>query len=819
MSRCVSRRSQIALAIFAACSSVSLSWAQTSEPATPAASGVSLDEIVVTATRREERLQDVAVSVTAFTPEKMDAQGLRSIDDLTRLSPGVVFQRDGAGGAGTNYNDEDSDISIRGIDSAAGTSTVGIYLDDTPIQTRHLGFGSVNPFPALTDLDRVEVLRGPQGTLFGAGSEGGTIRFITPQPGLTHDTGYARAEVATTKNGAPSYETSAALGGPIIDDVLGFRVSASLRRDGGYVDRVSYTRANSDPLTPPTFNGDIERNANWQQTESFRAALKWVINDAISITPSVYHQELHINDTGAIWSNLSNPSAGVFRNGNARTDPSTDPLWLSAIKVDSNLGFAQLTSNTAYYSRNQHSISDFTQFLREIFLGNSYPAPGDAASVFYNNTQKNFYQEVRLTSADPTARLSWNGGVFYARLNENAASLGFDPTLDAETGGELCARIACPNGLFLSDLTNRIIDKQVAAFGELSFKPTDTLKATAGLRVARVQYTGTIIQSGAFLGVENRVTEGSAAEHPVTPKAVLSWQPDRDELFYISAAKGYRVGGVNADVGKGCAGDLSAIGEPIGADGLRHVPRDYASDSLWSYEIGAKNTLLDRRLQINASLFIIDWRNIQQNVYLPTCGNQFVANLGRVRSQGGEIEVNFRPVQSLLLNLTVAYTDAKFAETSCAGSLAFDGTACVGTLQGTSLSAPPVVSKGDRLLGAPWSTFTSAEYSFPEFRQYTPYIRLDFQYATAQTALLSTQDPHNAIFDTTVPSLPTTRNLSLRTGLRWNGFDLSLFGQNLTNAAPVLFKSRDNSSDPTDVLYFERSIRPLTVGATATYRF
>src|SRR4030081_998696 len=170
--------------------------------------GAGLSEVVVTATRREERLQDVPISVSAFSQEKIDAQGLRDIDDLTRLSPGIAFQRNG-NGSSANYNDENSDINIRGIDSQAGTSTTGIYIDDTPIQSRHIGFGAVNAFPALFDLDRVEVLRGPQGTLFGAGAEGGVVRFITPQPSLTKDSGYARAEVGTTEHGGMSYEAGA----------------------------------------------------------------------------------------------------------------------------------------------------------------------------------------------------------------------------------------------------------------------------------------------------------------------------------------------------------------------------------------------------------------------------------------------------------------------------------------------------------------------------------------------------------------------------------------------------------------------------------
>src|SRR5271163_3629050 len=255
-------------------------------PAEPeTAAGGGLEEIVVTATRREERLQDVAVSVLAFSQEKMDAQGLKNVDDIARLSPGLNFQRNGMSSSG-NYNDEGSDINIRGVDSTAGTSTTGIYIDDSPIQTRHIGFGSINAFPALFDLDRVEVLRGPQGTLFGAGAEGGVVRFISPEPDLNKPTGYARTDVATTDGGAPSYEGGAAFGAPIIDDVLAFRASISFRRDGGWVDRVGYSLSpNATVALPaPVYNGSTtQSNANYSDTTTARLAVKWKVSDTLEI--------------------------------------------------------------------------------------------------------------------------------------------------------------------------------------------------------------------------------------------------------------------------------------------------------------------------------------------------------------------------------------------------------------------------------------------------------------------------------------------------------------------------------------------------------
>ena len=372
-----------------------------------------------------------------------------------------------------------------------------------------------------------------------------------------------------------------------------------------------------------------------------------------------------------------------------------------------------------------------------------------------------------------------------------------------------------------------MVDKQFAVFGEVTYKFTDTLKATVGLRVSKVDFTGSTFAGGPFLGTPDSGTSASSSEKPVTPKVVLSWQPDKNNLYYASATKGYRVGGVNVGVGAICEGDLETLGLPLGADGLRVVPNKYASDNLWSYELGGKNTFLDHRLQINSSLFWIDWRNIQQNVYLPSCGEQFTANLGHVVSRGGDIDVQFKPIDSVLLQLTVAYTDAKFTKASCAGALQFqagvrpDGSsACNGpTVTDPAFAPSPIVSEGDRLLGAPWNFTVAAEKSFTGWAEHDPYMRADFQYSTAQTKLLQGQNGANALFDTTIPGLPVTKNLQIRAGLRFNGFDLSVFADNLLNEHPLLFKSRDIADDATNLQYFDRGVRPRTFGLTATYRY
>ena len=794
-----------------------------------ATGSTGLQEVLVTATRREERLQDVPISVTTFSQDQIDAKGLKNIDDLARLTPNLTFSRTGVGNS-TNYNDENSDINIRGIDSAAGASTTAIYIDDTPVQSRHIGFGSYNAFPQLFDLERVEVLRGPQGTLFGESAEGGALRFLMPQPGLDRYSGYMRAEIASTKDGDPSYEAGAAVGGPIIDGVLGFRASASYRQDGGWVDRVSYTRPNpSDPLSLPVFASTTDENANWQQTITARAALKWQATENLSVTPSIYYQRLVINDTSGYWVPLSNPSDTVFRTGNVLKNTSTDPFYVASLRFDWNLGFGQLVSDTSYYSRQQHSVSDVTQLERALyaafgFLANIYPPPGAAAPEYFTDTQNNFYQEVRIASPDAKARVAWTAGVFYSNTNENVPSEGYDPTIGQETeafsGFNVCTDQppGCPNGLVFTQPVNRIIEKQIALFGEINFRFTDTLRATAGVRVSKVDSSGEAAIGGVGFGPTLIESNFSTTEHPVTPKAVLSWQPDTHNLYYASAAKGYRTGGINPGVGTFCDADLAALGVPPGANGLRELPPQYSADSLWSYELGAKNTLFGNRVQLNTSLFFIDWNNIQQNVYLPTCAEQFVANLGVAHSLGGEIELAAHPIDPLTVTAAVAYTDAYYSKGSCAGDLSYNGTGCVGPSSPTPVA--PIVSEGNGLLGAPWTILFSAEYATPLafLGGRTGYARVDYQHTTAQSRLLPYQDDRNALFDTTIPSLPSTSNLALRVGARFSGFDLSVFGNNLTNQHPQLSYSRDVAV-PIVNLYYARSVRPLTFGFTATYHF
>ncbi len=753
-------------------------------PAQDASSTLLLEEVVVTAQRREERLQSVPISVSAYNQATMDAQGTRSIDDIARLTPAITFTR-----SASNNNAESSDIAIRGISSNAGAATTGIYIDDTPIQSRHLSFGSFNAYPALFDLERVEVLRGPQGTLFGAGSEGGTVRFISPEPSLTKSSLYARSEIAATSHGDPVYEAGAAGGAPLIDEVLGFRASASYRHEGGYVDRVDWHTGRI-----------VDSAANGNRTVSARIALKWAATDSLTLTPSVYYQKRDVDDTSAFWSIRSefdpgDPTAGQFnspfRSGNEIASPNTDKFLLAALKAEWKLGPVDLFSSTSYYKRDQAATTDYSQFDRGIFLGNPFPPAGEAGSGYWVDAQKNWTQEFRLQSTDEAARVVWTAGLFYQHARETTRQRVYDPAVQVDIGVP-----ADFGGGYIYEEDPRIgIDKQVAVFGQADIRLVDRLTLTLGLRYARAEFEGqahypeTLVAGPAF------DSTGSEIEHPITPKVGFTYRFDRDNLVYATAAKGFRIGGANPKVGQFCYGDSSSA---LGMIGLSDVPATYGSDNVWSYEIGTKNSLADNRVILNASAYYIKWKNIQQNVPLTACGFQYTGNLGEADSKGFDLQSVFRLNKILSVGGTFSYTDARFTQTV--------------QLAPTVLS---IVQDGDHLPASPWTVAAFAQATVPVLDR-SAYVRADYQYSAKQTDMVAAADPLNGGFPQGFEGIPAQSFTSLRAGLTWSGWDVSLFAQNLFDTAPRL---NAQSIFVPYSLYTVVSWRPRTMGLTATFRY
>jgi outer membrane receptor protein involved in Fe transport len=777
--------------------------AQTAPTAAPAAHETgAIEEVVVTATRREEKLSRVPVSISAFTDLKMDVLGVKSFADLARFTPGVTFD--------TTTND----ISIRGIDSQAGSGTTGIYIDDTPIQIRNLGFGSDNSLPSVFDLERVEVLRGPQGTLFGAGSEGGTIRYITPQPSLTDYTGLARGEVSFTQTGAPSYEAGGAFGGPIVENSLGFRVSAWDRRDGGWIDQV-------DPLTGKT----TASNANSTDTYTLRGALTWAPIQNLTITPAFDYQNRYVRDEDQYWVALSDPGSDDYRAATPDRLEDKDKFYLASLNMHYDAGFAELISNSSWFSRGEH-VDNYSgtlynlSYFQQILLDGTDPfgdpcAPGQCRTGLYplltpsginlpglpnyvahapiTNTQRDFTQEVRLQSSDPNARLTWVVGLFYAHNEQESKEEINDPQLAAitqylwsETLLQAWGENLLPNG---DDYINDTLahDQQTAAFIDATYSFTDQWKIEAGLRYAHTQFDFTNFADGPQnFGPSSGA--GQKSESPITPKVSLDFQMTPDDLLYATVAKGYRIGGANPPF-------------PLAACGVPSVPDSYSSDTVWSYELGAKDKWFGGRLSTQASVYYINWDRIQQDVYLPLCGLQYTANLGQAVSKGFDLQGDLQITDALHADLTVGYTDARYS----ANAFSADGSLLVAN--GDAVGGQPWIS--------PWSVTAGLEYDFSAFGR-DSYVRVDDEYKSHNNWPLNTQNPLSESFDPNLVADPSTNYVSARAGATLGGWDLALFMNNVFDAHPQIDL---NHQDSNTLLYEASTFRPRTTGVEVTYRY
>ena len=320
--------------------------------------------------------------MTAYTQETLDLQGVRNVDDIARLTPGVALERS------ARYNSSQSNITVRGIRSTSGVPTTGIYIDDTPVQIRMgTSQSASNPYPRIFDLDRVEVLRGPQGTLFGAGAVGGAVRFLTPEPSLSERSLYARGGFADRQRRRQLRRPCAA-GSPIVDGKLGIRASAWRRDEGGWVDRLNYDGSIADD------------NANHGDATVMRLALAWQPIEKLRITPSVFYQNTSSNDTSVYVESISDPGANDLNQNNVLSQPSRDEFALWALKGEYDFGTATLISSTSYLDRRTRNTYDATS-LDLASQARIYGPPPAAFQDAYTrgalfNDQQVFSQEIRL---------------------------------------------------------------------------------------------------------------------------------------------------------------------------------------------------------------------------------------------------------------------------------------------------------------------------------------------------------------------------------------------------------------------------------------
>jgi outer membrane receptor protein involved in Fe transport len=737
-----------------------------------------LEEVIVTAQKRAENILSVPISITAVNEAVLNQRGAKDINDLSRLVPGVSLITPAV--STTPQSTGVRVVSIRGISATAGAATTGIYVDDTPIQGRESG----SVYPELFDLERVEVLRGPQGTLFGAGSEGGTVRFITPAASLDHTSVYSRDEIAFTRGGTPSYEAGFAAGGPLIDNKLGMRGSVWARQDGGYIDRRNFFTDNQ-----------IATDTNTVDSYSARFSLLAKPVEGLTITPSLLFQRVQRADSDVWWS-----TAGLYQSFYDIPQPTTEQFYLPSLSVEWQLPGVAIKSISSFFVREQSGINRFFHSSKQQLF---YPqVPNYSLADHIGKTQNNFTQELRLTS-DAAGAFSWVAGLFFMDDREAYREYEDEPLANdlwlATTGFDILDFFGVPlidNRISYRDFRHDR-ERESAVFADVSYKLTPRLKLSAGVRASHTEFRFAETSDGPFgvdANLDPLVTSGGSKEHPITPKASLSYDLGNGVL-YASARKGYRIGGANALLPNICTEQLASLG-------INGQAPPYTSDSVWSYELGAKRALADGKLQLAASAFRINWSRIQGVIPLNSCAYTFTGNFGSAVSQGGDLQFLFAPVRGLELSGSIAYTDAHYTQT-----VPVPGDA-------TQLLA----RDGDELLSTPrWQGDLSLSYAWSLRNDWGLYARADSSY-TGRYFRTYSQGVNGYIGS--IRDGQSIADVSLRAGLKIDSWDISAFIKNLTDNATPLFEdvgTRPGSYGATAVRNI--SMRPRTVGFTATYRY
>jgi outer membrane receptor protein involved in Fe transport len=820
--------------------------AATDDPAPPAARELpdtDPTDIIVTATRQSESLSRVPISVSALSQETLDTRSIRSVRDLAREVPALTFASAGVGGSGAGSG---TTIAVRGVYATTGAATTGVYLDDIPLQKRFAPgqTASGSPLPQLFDLDRVEVLRGPQGTLFGGSSQGGAVRFITPAPSLTRYSGQSRVEVATTKGGDPSGEIGFALGGPIVTDRLGFRISVLSGTIGGYVDRI-------DPRTTRL----LEEDSNSETHVAVRGALLFVPVDGLQITPSVYVSRQSIKGTDDYWSDVpafsipgasygangrlasaTNPavftratadyparSYGPGKSGDLLSSPVRNDLFVASLDIGYDFGGFSIKSITGL-SIDDTEASVYLPGTVEQLLGRyggyNILGPDSPGYFVIDNHRRSLSQEIRLSS-QPGTRLGWVIGGFYQRATNDASAIGHE-SLDATTLSLYGVRTAVRYGVQEAAVDpistyrdETLVETSLAAFGEATFAVTPRLKLIGGARVARETFVFDACQYGTINGTNvctttnGLLTSGRQEASPVLPKGGLSYQINDRELVYATVARGYRGGGVNTALPQNtaCNASLAALG------GSR--PQTFDPDYVTSYEVGAKGALFGGRARVNVSAFRIDWSQIQLSIALPGCaGFSYTDNAGTARSQGGDLTASLRLFDWLSADVNMAYTHAIYTETALGAPNASTGARAT------------LVHAGDELPIAPFTVAIGLQYD-GRIGATRVYLRGDGQFASAYHKTLG---PGAVGYNPDVYTIDETTVVNARGGVRLDRVDLSIFVKNLFDSQDVLNQSTANGrvgcadaacTNPVSRRYsnYLSTYRPRTIGLTAALRY
>jgi outer membrane receptor protein involved in Fe transport len=709
-----------------------------------------LEEIVVTAQRREQRLQDVPAAITSLSGENLNRRNLRGNADLVARVPSLTLDVQGPG---------ESTLSIRGVGTAYGLApAVSYYLNETPLDIRTDGSTGVQDVDFF-DVERVEVLRGPQGTLYGSSSMGGALRVLTAQPDPTGFSAKAETGISTMSGGGAGYLGKAAVNVPLSDRAA-IRFVGAYEHVPGYVDRAvpgDWFEANPDlPIS--------DREINDADLLSGRILGLIEINDKVKVTPSIWYSEIDASGASEYHTNLPRfTTAGTY------PTPANSTAVNGNLLVEADLGFASLMSSSSVLTRDVDNDRDLSLLMVNLAPLFGLPAVDYPTLDRFTTENEGLIQEFRLTSpADQ--RLSWVAGAYFSRFEQDSEEL-----LDSE---EFTTAIGQVDDTSLYTFNQEVIDRQSAVFVDLTYAATPKLDLTVGARYYELRSSLENVQTGILAAPNQPLVRADASG--TSPRAVVAYRPTDDFMLYATAARGYRPGGPNVGLPDGIGCELVDAYQPL-----------YDPDSVWNYELGAKAEFMQRRLSVNVALYQIDWEDVQQAVADPGCGYIIVANVGEAESRGAELEIVMRPIDNLTLAAAASYTDAEFTSIADAYQLA-------------SAATP-----GDPLPGIPETKFNvDAQYGRDLGDDRSWFIRADWTWIDSVPTGFTTQNTR-----------PSYSSIGATAAYRFGRYEVSLYGRNLTDEDGIVDISEGATTAIEGIFWTQISTPPRTIGLNLAVDF
>jgi len=798
MLRPISTPIVIALSLGAA----SLTFAVRTPAATADDAEQGLGEIVVTAEKRVSTVQTTPMSIAAVSGEDLQARGVPSLAALAQGTPGVSLKSEGP---------SQTEIEMRGMTSSGGNSaTVGFYLDDIPLAgPASAQNGHVVIDPDLYDLNRIEILRGPQGTLFGSGSMGGTIRLISNQPDLTEFEASARSVLSGTDGGGFNHNDNGMVNLPLIDHVLALRLVGTENYMSGFIDRIVLSDAPLAVGNPVgTVRGPVQSatvqaqypNSNAYQTYSVRASLLWQPVEALTVTPAYFHTT---STQDGISAYDSVPGTLAHYQPFDIAEPLTDSLTAYSLNINYSFPGFDLTSATARWNRFSTQVEEaseaFNNPLEAITYASNYGLPNPG---YYGSTgsgpehgvefdpSHQFSEELRLTSTGDGA-LNWVAGLYYSDFYSlwqfNGTTPNYGSFMDLGT-------LAPATTSKWFDAYSPTTNKQYAAFGDVTYALTDALKVDVGARVNHYDYrfSSCISGWGSGYGAAQPSCSGliPLSSTSFNPKFNLSYKFSPDLMAYGTISSGFRPGGGNAVYPTTGAAWGSAF-QQAGFTGSKW-PTTYEPDSVWSFELGEKGRFFDRRLTVDASVYYEDWRHIQLEAF----PNDWALNI----------------------NGNYAHIYGADLDTRTELGAGFQFEFAVGYLYEYLDGGPHwIIQPVHRLPEvAPVSGTAALNYALPLGASYTLTARLVDSYTGPRYSIFFS-DPYE--FSGTYKQLPgyslVNFRLGIKSGEKWSA---TAFVNNLTNKHAELesmFTENEPQPDFTRII----TNQPLTAGVDLSFRF